>query len=143
MKHFIVDFNNSEVSQKELNELFEKLRSEIMHAKEAFINSGFDCDYASLNLLSDSNYIKIIHETVSVKKMLKPSIIVVIGIGGSNLGTLAVQEALFGKLYNEKDPSIKIYYADTVDSNYIQDILQLLKKELNQGHKVLINVVTK
>jgi len=68
---------------------------------------------------------------------------VVLGIGGSNLGTIAVQEAIFGRFYNQQKPDVKIYYADTVDSDYILDILLLVEQELQKEHNILLNVVSK
>lgn len=47
---------------------------------------------------------------------------VVIGIGGSNLGTKAIQEAL--------KPEANMYYADTVDSDNISRIMKLKGKTL-------------
>ena len=57
---------------------------------------------------------------------------IVIGIGGSNLGTLAVGQALFGPLYNQTTDGIKLYFADTVDADQINDILVLAQKELEK-----------
>jgi glucose-6-phosphate isomerase len=84
-----------------------------------------------------------IMEVVEEKKQLKPTALVVIGIGGSNLGTLAVQEAIYGKFYNEQSPPIKFYCADTVDTDYIYDIVLLIEQELEKGNTVLINIVSK
>ena len=56
--------------------------------------------------------VKKIKNLIEIKKKLNPKYIIVIGIGGSNLGTLAIQEALLGKYYNLKDSNIKIFYAD-------------------------------
>jgi len=92
---------------------------------------------------ADTDLIPKIMALVKEKKMLKPKIIVVIGIGGSNLGTMAIQQALYGQFYNEQDPDIKVYYADTVDSDYILDILLLVEQELQKGNQIILNVVSK
>lgn len=68
---------------------------------------------------------------------------VVVGIGGSNLGTIAVQEALFGRFYNEHIPETKVYFADTVDTDYLWDIVLLVEQELEAGKNILLNVVSK
>ncbi|HEB41507.1 MAG TPA: hypothetical protein ENI08_00615, partial [Candidatus Dependentiae bacterium] len=64
-------------------------------------------------------------------------------IGGSHLGTAAIHEALYGKFYNEQNPAIKVYFADTVDTDYIYDIILLVEQEIEKGHHIIINVVSK
>ena len=69
---------------------------------------------------------------IDEKKQLLVSTLIVIGIGGSNLGIQAVQEALGGILYNETNPLLKVYYADTVDAEYIKTLLSLAQRELEK-----------
>jgi glucose-6-phosphate isomerase len=99
--------------------------------------------YAFACAIDDKASITHIQKTVDEKKKLNPSILIIIGIGGSNLGTLAVQEALLGRLYNESTQGLKIYYADTVDSDYICSILELTENTLKKGANILLNVISK
>lgn len=138
-----IRFDNAGVSLKENIQHFNTLKSEIMRVNQALDDHAYDSVYASLNLPFDDSSIQKIKTLVDDKKSLKPTVLVVIGIGGSNLGTLAIQEALLGKLYNEKNPDLKIYYADTVDSAYISEILKLVTQELKNGNRIILNVVTK
>ena len=69
--------------------------------------------------------------------------IIVIGIGGSNLGTIAVFESVKGKLHNQLTDKTKILFADTVDSDTLAQISILMEKTLRSGKKILLNVVTK
>lgn len=70
------------------------------------------------------------------KKISKPEHLVIIGIGGSNLGTQAVHEAILGKNHPN------VHYADTVDSDNISNILHTINAAAKKG-KVLINAITK
>ncbi|HEY4673582.1 MAG TPA: hypothetical protein VIH03_05390 [Nitrososphaerales archaeon] len=67
-------------------------------------------------------------------------LVVVVGVGGSNLGTMAVQEAVLGKSYDIDHPEKQILYADTVDSDSIDSIVRILQR--TKG-KVLVNAVSK
>jgi glucose-6-phosphate isomerase len=67
----------------------------------------------------------------------------VVGIGGSNLGTIAVQEAVLGKLYNQLNPAIKVLYADTVDTDYINSIIRIIEPALKGGNNIIINCISK
>ncbi len=96
---------------------------------------------SSINLPSDKGSIKCIADLA--KKFKSVDYIVVIGIGGSNLGTVAVFEAVYGKLYNQLPKKPKILFADTVDSDTIFEMSKLIKNSLSQKKKILLNVVTK
>jgi glucose-6-phosphate isomerase len=141
MKDIRVDFSAGMLNSAELAELEVNLLPEVERIKAAQ-KTGYDTAYGCLNLAGDMQMIQQVKMVVSRMKELKPSTLVVVGIGGSNLGTLAVQEALLGKFTGHKQ-GLKVYYADTVDSDYIHDILQLVDQELRNKRTVIINIVSK
>lgn len=130
------------VSSAELESTSNKLQPEIRSIKAA-LNSGYSTDYASINLPFDYEMLQEVYALIDEKKKLNPTVLVVIGIGGSNLGAKAVHEALQGKLYNATHPHIKVYWADTVDTDHIASIANILDRELKQGNNVLLNVISK
>ncbi len=107
------------------------------------VNLQYEDDRASINLPDDKQALKKVKTLIDEKKKLKPRYLVVIGIGGSNLGTMAVQEAVLGKLYNQLNPDIKVLYADTVDSDLINDIIKIIEPILKKGENIIINGVSK
>jgi len=142
MKSIHFDYENScLVTHETLQSLQEKLQPEIERVDQARAHN-YDSDYASINLPFDENLIKTIEATVKETKKHQPTTLVVIGIGGSNLGTMAVLEALRGKFYNEHH-EVKVYFVDTVDTNNIDDIAHLVERELEKGDNIIINVISK
>ena len=129
------------VSKDTLESQQEKLQDEIERISQARAYN-YETDYASINLPYDEELIRTIAATVKATKKHQPTTLVVIGIGGSNLGTIAVLEALRGKFYNEHH-DIKTYFVDTVDSDNIDDIAQLVERELETGNNIIINVISK
>ena len=77
---------------------------------------------------------------VDNKKKHNPAMMVVIGIGGSSLGTQAVYEALYSKEGNLHFP---LYFADTVDSDHIHALLQRAEHALKNKRTILITVISK
>lgn len=143
MKNTIsIDYSASTIPTNDIVPLIKKLTPEIERISQAR-SAGYSSLYASINLPTDITYHAAIKNSIEEKKKLQPSMLIVIGIGGSNLGTMALQDALCGLYYNELNPKIKIYYADTVDANYISSLLQLAEQELFNNKIVLINAVTK
>jgi len=130
------------IPESDIYKLSARVNDEIQKMNHA-LTCGYDDTRASLNLVSDEDALKKIKELISKKRELNPACIVVVGIGGSNLGTIAVQEAILGKLFNQLEPDVRILYADTVDSDLIEDIKQIIETMLNQGKNVLINGVSK
>jgi len=104
---------------------------------------GYNDSRASINLPDDKDMLARVKQVVEDKSQLKPEYLVVVGTGGSNLGTIAVQEAVLGKLYNQLDPAIKVLYADTTDSDYINNIIQLIEPALKRDGSVLVNGISK
>ncbi len=109
----------------------------------AAIDQRYATDYASLYLSYDDQLLVTVDRVIAQKKAMNPTMLIVIGIGGSNLGTLAVAQAIQGSLYNEQQPALKIYFADTVDTDHIHALMILAQKELEGGNGVILNVVSK
>lgn len=97
-----------------------------------FINLPFDAD----NLAS-------VQELATRVRALNPRAFFLLGIGGSNLGAVAIIQALKGKLYNQCDPDIEFYCADTVDSDMLWDLVRIFEAHCERGHEIIINVVSK
>ena len=142
MKEIEFDFSDSLIKKDELNNLKDPIKKEIEKMNSALFK-GYSDDRASINLPDDIKQLEKLKVVVKRKLELNPKYLILVGIGGSNLGTIAVQEAIFGKLYNLKDPDVKILYADTVDSDLIHDIVSLIEPVLKNGENVLINVISK
>ena len=130
----IFDYENTSlINKKELDALVEQLKPEIAKVAQA----------AFMNLPHDHTMHDYIMSVVEAKKALKPTLLLVIGIGGSNLGTLAVHEALHGIYYNQKNPALKFYCADTIDTQRARDLLFLVEQELKQNNSIIIALITK
>ena len=135
-------FKDSLIKEKEINKLAKRLLPEIENMQEAELKEYTD-DRASINLPDDLASLKNVKRVIRECLKLNPDYLVVVGIGGSNLGTIAVQEAVLGKLYNQLDSKLKIFYLDTVDSDSFGDVLRILEPELKKGKKVIVNGISK
>lgn len=129
------------ISENSLQEIEKKLVPTIQNIAAAWGN-GYDSVYASLSLPSDTVMHASVQKAVNEKKKLNPTIMVVIGIGGSNLGTMAVYEALYGVLYNEQS-GMKVYFADTVDADYITSMYAQCEAALKRDEAVLLTIISK
>lgn len=136
------DHSITKISPPELASTLKTLEIEIERAHKSQ-NSGYESEYASINLLSDTAMVHEMAELAEEKLRLNPTLVIVIGIGGSNLGTLAIHEAVSGLFYNEQGRFPRIYFVDTVDTDAVSPVYNQVKKALENNETVLINVVTK
>jgi glucose-6-phosphate isomerase len=130
------------LSKTEIAKVGKKLAPEINRVGDA-LNKQYETEYASINLPKDGKLRNTIKKLVREKQALKPKILIVIGIGGSSLGTIAVHEALNGKLYNDTNPNTRVYFTDTVDADKLHTILSIAEYSLKKRQNVLVNVITK
>ncbi len=104
---------------------------------------GYEYDEASLNLPFDENIKSDVLEMAKKKSNGNLKYIVVVGIGGSNLGTMAVYQALRGVLHTAVSDGLpKILFLDTLSQKNFFDLTNILK-DVKDSSEILINVISK
>ena len=93
--------------------------------------------YAFLDLPKDLKTVQEIEYVVEQEQKRKWQNIVVLGIGGSALGGIALQEALLGT-YSNLNHSPRLFFVDNVDPDYVNSIFSLI-----DFRKTLFIVVSK
>ncbi|NUN11815.1 hypothetical protein HUU53_04185 [Candidatus Micrarchaeota archaeon] len=119
-----LDYSQAGFTEKQIFNTAVKLLPTINEMNSIVKTRNWASDYASLLLPSEKTFL---HQSHRVLKQVKADNFIVVGIGGSNLGTLALQEPL-GK---------KIFYADTTDPDHLKSIIKQCKG------KTLVNIVSK
>ena len=106
-------------------------------------NLDYEADEASLVLPSDTTISEQVRLVVERKKNDQLKYIVVVGIGGSNLGTYAIYQALFGvedAFIADRLP--KILFADTVSAALIQSLRTILE-QAQSAEEIVVNIISK
>ncbi len=135
----VFKYDNALIPAKKIFSTAKKLFSEL---KKLNAVKDYSNERASVFLPDDKHNLHVVNAAVALKRRLQPQLIVVVGIGGSNLGTIAVQEALLGKNWNLHHTP-RILYADTVDPDALQVTIEEMQQVLRQGQQVILNVVSK
>ncbi|HEV2600938.1 MAG TPA: hypothetical protein VGT41_01440 [Candidatus Babeliales bacterium] len=142
MDKIIITYENSGVTVDEIAAVGKRLQPEIERVNQACA-TGYESDYASINLPADAGALRAIHEVLTAKKKLRPTLLLLIGMGGSSLGTIALLSTLKGSFFNETSPDTQFYCADTVDPDYIEQLVFLVERTLRNHARVLIVVASK
>lgn len=132
--------NYSNVSPNKHKKKLDKVMAEV---EETIAKKDYSSDYAFTVLPFDSSILRGVEKVIAEKKKLNPKYVIVCGIGGSNLGALAVQNAVFGRLFNEVSEGTEIFFADTTDPEYLSDIIRLAENTLKSGREIIVNVISK
>jgi len=122
---------------KKLNGYIQKLSQKCKEGGYHFLES-------SINLPSDFTQVEEIKKVVQQVRTKNLKYIVVIGIGGSNLGTKAIYDALWGH-YETLEPHRfpKLLFSDTTDARWLAKCGNFLKKEVNSPDEVLVVCISK
>ena len=103
----------------------------------------YDEPESSINLSFDENFKKSLLERIKQEKNKELKYIVVVGIGGSNLGTMALYQALRGMdvFMHDKDP--KIIFIDTVSPPLITKTIDFLNNQIDSPEEIIVNMISK
>ncbi len=130
------DFRGAAVSRKDIQAGIKKLKNVV----DAVADASLDDEYAAMAVMDN---VEILEQSSLLAKHFKDcDLLIVIGIGGSNLGAMAVAKAALGNHY-ERTHSPSVRWADTVDANYLEPIIAELELAVKEKKNVCLNVISK
>jgi glucose-6-phosphate isomerase len=107
------------------------------------LSNHYRTGYSFIKLPFDHDARAEIQELIGAKKKLNPALLIIIGIGGSNLGTKAVHEFINGIYTVDVSAPLPCYFLDTLDPDLLNTVLARIAHYLLQGRSVLVNVISK
>jgi len=135
---------NSGVSEAIIDEGRKKLNDYVLRCAEGAEKRDYEMNEASLCLPDDANILKKVQELVKKKKTDKLHYIIDVGIGGSNLGTKAIYDALWGTvdvLIPKRFP--KIIFLDTNDPEFLTSFTQFFRTTIQSADEIIVNIISK
>ncbi len=140
MKQLSLSIENAHISDSELKKLYDLVSPTITQIQKVVTQGGYTVPESSLNLPFDGDCLKKVTHLATQKKHLGVSGMIVVGIGGSNLGTMAVYQAIYGSLGN---PDFPLWWADTVDTDHIAMLLNMVESAFKHGKKFILTFISK
>jgi len=151
MKDIEFTYKDSLINQDEVKETASVLTNyveRLLGVSKAAKTASGEIDYSeaesSINLPFDFSVLDSVNTVVAKVHAKNLKYIIVVGIGGSNLGTKAIYDSLYGaldSLLTERTP--KIIFADTNSPKLLKNIRTILEKNIEASEEVLLNVVSK
>lgn len=134
----IFENKNSLVRSSDLEKTKRKLSLELSKIKESIKRK--EKGYDAVNLPFNSKLLQSSLDLAKKKGALNPDALIVIGIGGSNLGTMAVSEAVSENIQKQKT---KLFFADTTDSDSLFRIKKEMESLLKSDKNIILNLISK
>jgi glucose-6-phosphate isomerase len=108
-------------------------------------DTGFDYSYyeSSVNLSLDEKFKAELLQKIKEKKNPELKFIIVIGIGGSNLGTMALYQALRGIDVFMHEGAAKLVFLDTVSPPLISQAVNFLNNKISKPEEIIVNMISK
>ena len=138
-------FNTSSlVSEKKILSRVKSLSSYIDQLQTTAMRGGYDAAEASMNLAFDVNMISEVHRLAKHKGGETLKYIVVIGIGGSNLGAKAIYDAM-GGAYDSIAYGCypQMIFLDTCDGRLLQQFLTMAEVDLREKSEFVVLIISK
>ena len=116
-------YKDSLISQKQILSIGKKLKDYTKLLQEVSKKNNYEDNESSINCPFDKKAVSEVKKLVKDKVSKKLKYIIVIGIGGSNLGTKAVYDAL---RVSKKRP--EIIFIDTTSTSKLINLRNFIKK---------------
>lgn len=135
-------FRQALVHASDLSTQVSRLESYRVHLAEIAESIGYEKPESSLQLPEDSALLK--HVQKVAKRLHSPTLqyVIMIGIGGSNLGTQAVYEAIAGSMNLLVDRLPKLLFLDTVTDEKMTAVTRVME-QLTSKNDFLVVVISK
>src|SRR3989344_8973655 len=133
--------NTAKVAEEEFGEGQELLRNYINSLVKVSKSTDYEASESSINFSLDENAKRILLNKIKDKKNRELKYVLVVGIGGSNLGTMALYRALRGRFdvfIHQEEP--KLIFADTVSPPLISQIKDFLYNQITRPEELLIKL---
>ncbi len=140
-----MDFSyaHTRIPKKELDPLIQKLYPYLDFLRSVANSKNYAANESSLSLPSDTELIVKVLRIAKEKVTGRLKYVVVIGIGGSSLGTKAVYHALRGYADAFPNNHPKMFFVDTTDPEYLTVLLKFLKENVRHPEEIIIHIASK
>lgn len=138
------NFENSGILEDKIETEESKLRDYTEHLKGVLNDNSYLLDEVSLYLPFETKFLAESSNLADHFRNEKLKYILLIGIGGSNLGTMAVYNAIYGSLdyLNSNKRLPKIIFVETTSAKYLDSVFKLIDT-FNSKEDFVLNILSK
>ena len=134
----------SQIPQKSILATAQRLKKYTAELRDITHADVYEKDESSILVPHDSSHLHAVEQVLEAKFEKRLKYVLVIGIGGSNLGTKAIYDGLYG--YFDVvlgDAFPKMLFMDTTNPSLADAIGDVLDAKVSHRKEILINIVSK
>ncbi len=139
-----IDITHARLRPDDVAEQVEKLEAYTEHLREVTKTNDLEADEASINLPSDLAQREVVGALHQELQHASLKYIFLLGIGGSNLGTKAIYDALTG--FEDailQDHTPRIIFVDTNETALISSVTKLIEESIQSPEEFLAITISK
>lgn len=137
-----LNIQNSNIDQAEFEKQFDRAGEYTNKLLQILESRDWEADEASILLPEEDGIFNNVESLVVDLQSENLHTILVVGIGGSNLGTMAIYSALRNRLDLVTDELPKIIFVDTLDPQILDDLKEIFS-DMEESEEFLVNVISK
>lgn len=139
------DFKNTGILESKIEAEELKLKDYTEHLKLVLNDNSYLLEEASLYLPFETRFTDESLKIAEYYKSSKLKYVFIIGIGGSNLGTMAIYNAIYGSLdyLNVEKRFPKLIYIETTSAKFIDSIYKLVDNNIHSVDEFVVNIISK
>lgn len=131
------------LAQPAAQALLTSTESYTAHLRDVAASGTYEADESTINLPGDTDLLAAVQNLTAEKANEQLKYHIVVGIGGSNLGTKAVYDALYGYCdVMESTRFPKLLFAETTDPEWLAAAVELVK-QAGSSDEILVSVISK
>jgi len=131
------------VSEDEIRSAASRLSEYLGFLKSVTLKREYDVPESFLLLSDDKELFKKTEDMATSFKGDPLKYVVVVGIGGSNLGASAVYDAIFPKRNMLSSSHPKLIFSDTTNPREMEAVKKIVNENVHDPKEIILNVITK
>jgi glucose-6-phosphate isomerase len=143
-KHVVFSYKKvAQCSERDIAAVTKQLKEYTLHLRAVAKRADYTAIESSIHAPFDTATVSTVKKMAQEKKTKHLKFIIVVGIGGSQLGTKAIYEALYGVngMSHGKHPAV--IFLDTTDPRLFDEVSGLFGTHIKSPDQFLMVVVTK
>ena len=136
-------FDDSLISKDIIDQGYGRLDNYRNTLAQVINNKDYTSLEASLCVPSDESQLAQVKNLLTQKDISQLKYMFVVGIGGSNLGTKAIYDALRGLDDGHRNQGPKMIFVDTVGEKLFEIVNDIARESITRPEEILINIISK
>ncbi len=142
-ENIIIKHKDALVAESEIESVASRLSDYFVFLKSVVEKRGYDIPESFLLLPDDKELFQKTEDMARLFSGDPLKYVIIVGIGGSNLGAAAVYDGIFPKGNMLSDHHPKLIFSDTTNPKEMEIVKKIIDEDVHDSKEVVLNIITK